>query len=666
MEISKVVCGILAGVALSSTSFAADYDLKDIPQMQAVNLDDDIAKSEKEKDEAKKEQVENNKLLEGLKNQKNQKEQEKVNADKKLKDKKDEVDNLTKSLAKDIKEADEKIKKAIEERKGIEKLIISTPELIKQLEKELQVLDKEIKELEREKESADPSLQAGIQEKIDKKRKDKDEKTQKKEIVKADIDRLKERKKGVEEDLREAQEQKNKFNAQIDQAERELSELVPKTQQQIQNAEQEIQRLNGEIDTLNEKIKKQQEKIDKIEKELEKAKKQRDKSKNLLSGNELSAEQKDVLRALLEFKGNDVVNAIISQGTAEEISEFVRSNTTSINQTLESLNKGLQTDIIKFSSDLSTNTRLAKLSNPFKGDLALAYAVKNLKGEMFADSGDSMASVVRYYTDRFNYDSNFWGNIIGAKGKVKDGGNPELYGFTLGYDKAFDDVIFGAFVTYAKSKVDFSMIESEADNYQIGVYSRAYMDNHEIDGKISMGIAKNELDRSVKAGLNTLNQKGKYNSYLASFDLDYGYVTKLSDTMFIKPTVGFGYSFVKNKAFNESGDLPLSYNANRSKVLNLRASGEFRKYVNDGSYLYVAPGVEREIYKSIDDNIVRFVGSNKDIIFKNNDKKSTYFTLQTGADFKITESLSTNLNFGVKAKSKNQFYNGSIGLKYKF
>ncbi|MGB2551625.1 autotransporter domain-containing protein [Campylobacter sp. MOP51] len=657
MKISKVVCGVLAGVALSSTSFAADYDLKDIPQMQAVNLDDDIAKSEKEKDEAKKEQGENNKLLEGLKNQKNQKEQEKANAEKELKDKRDKIESLTEN----IKEEDKKIKSATNEKMLIERLITSTPEIIKQLEKEIQTIDENIKELERQKESADQSSKESIQKQIDDKQEERSRKADQKRDAEVDLRSFPKRLEGAKEDLKRAEDNKRQFETQLNQAQQELNQLEPEKQQIIQDTEQEIQRLDGEIDTLNEKIKKQQEKIDKIEKELRDAKKQK-----LFSGNELSAEQKDVLRALLEFKGNDVVNAIISQGTAEEISEFVRSNATSINQTLDSLNKGLQADIIKFSSDLSTNTRLAKLSNPFKGDLALAYAVKNLKGEMFADSGDSMASVVRYYTDRFNYDSNFWGNIIGAKGKVKDGGNPELYGFTLGYDKAFDDAIFGAFVTYAKSKVDFSMIESEADNYQIGVYSRAYINNHEIDGKISMGIAKNELDRSVKAGLNTLNQKGKYNSYLASFDLDYGYVTKLSDTMFIKPTVGFGYSFVKNKAFNESGDLPLSYNANRSKVLNLRASGEFRKYVNDGSYLYIAPGVEREIYKSIDDNIVRFVGSNKDIIFKNNDKKSTYFTLQTGADFKITESLSTNLNFGVKAKSKNQFYNGSIGLKYKF
>ncbi|MDO5046526.1 autotransporter outer membrane beta-barrel domain-containing protein, partial [Campylobacter sp.] len=350
----------------------------------------------------------------------------------------------------------------------------------------------------------------------------------------------------------------------------------------------------------------------------------------------------------------------------EQISEFVKSNAKSINQALQSLNAGFQTEIVKFSSDLSTNTRLAKLSNPFNSDLALAYAVKNLSGEMFADNGDSMASVVKYYTDRFNYDNNLWGNIIGVKGKVKDGGNPELYGFTLGYDKAFDDTIFGAFITYAKSKVNYDRVKNEADNYQIGVYTRTYMDNHEIDAKFSVGVAKNELDRSVKVGANTLNQTGKYNSTFTSFNLDYGYVMSIDDTTFVKPIVGLNHSFVKNKEFREKGDLPLHYKANRSRILNVKLASEFRKYVSDGSYLYVAPGLERELYKRVDDSVVRFIGSSKDIIFTNKGKKSTYFTVQTGADFKLTENLSTNINFGAKVKSKNQFYNGNIGLRYKF
>ncbi|MGP1485785.1 MAG: autotransporter outer membrane beta-barrel domain-containing protein [Campylobacter sp.] len=63
---------------------------------------------------------------------------------------------------------------------------------------------------------------------------------------------------------------------------------------------------------------------------------------------------------------------------------------------------------------------------------------------------------------------------------------------------------------------------------------------------------------------------------------------------------------------------------------------------------------------------IRFANANKDIKFDADKKKYTYFAFKTGAEFKVTNNLSTNINFGVKARSKNQFYNGTLGLSYKF
>ena len=63
--------------------------------------------------------------------------------------------------------------------------------------------------------------------------------------------------------------------------------------------------------------------------------------------------------------------------------------------------------------------------------------------------------------------------------------------------------------------------------------------------------------------------------------------------------------------------------------------------------------------------MLNFAGS-RNVTFDADKRKYTYATLKTGAEFKITDSLSTNINFGVKARSKNQFYNGTLGLSYKF
>ncbi|QCD51866.1 autotransporter outer membrane beta-barrel domain-containing protein [Campylobacter sp. RM16192] len=380
-----------------------------------------------------------------------------------------------------------------------------------------------------------------------------------------------------------------------------------------------------------------------------------------------STQSGQILKGLADIVvDNEIAGNTLAGKDVADVVNFANANEVSIKQAISSMTQTADIDIVKFSSNLSTNTRLAKLSNPFNEDLALAYAVKNLEGEKFADNGNSLSSVVKGYTDRYNYDNNLWGNIIGAKGKIKDGANPELYGFTLGYDKAFDNTIVGGFLTYAKSKLDGDLIENKANNYQIGLYTRTFVDNHEIDTKLSIGTSKNKLDRQVVDGLKTYDQKGDYKTIFASVAFDYGYVVALSDTAFVKPIIGVEYAYAKNKAFDESGKLPLAYNANTSKTLALKAAAEFRKYVENGNYLYITPGLESEIYKKSGDMIARFVGSTTDINFGANDKKSTYFTLQTGAEMKLTENLSTNINFGAKYKSKEQYYNGTLGLKYKF
>ncbi|WP_141080394.1 autotransporter outer membrane beta-barrel domain-containing protein, partial [Campylobacter pinnipediorum] len=221
---------------------------------------------------------------------------------------------------------------------------------------------------------------------------------------------------------------------------------------------------------------------------------------------------------------------------------------------------------------------------PFNEDLALASAINKLSNDKFADNGDSVSSVIKSYTDRFNNDNNIWANVIGAKGKVKDSSNPELHGFSIGYDRAFDNTIVGGYMTLAKSKADSSLINTKASNYQFGLYARTYIDNSEIDTRVSFGKAKNKIDRYVKSNGNVLTQNGKYDTAYTSLAVDYGYVMNLSDSLFMKPLVGLDYSHSKSKAFKESGDLALSFNGVTSKSLNAKLGLEFRKYVDNGNY----------------------------------------------------------------------------------
>ena len=381
-------------------------------------------------------------------------------------------------------------------------------------------------------------------------------------------------------------------------------------------------------------------------------------SKNLDKG------ESDVLTALSDiFDSNARVESIIADESADDVAEGVSELHSTLDTATKSLNKGNFTDIVIFNTNLATNTRLAKLSNPYNGNLALAYAVKNMAGEKFADNGsDALSSVVKEYTNRYNYDNNLWGNVFGGKAKVKDAANTDVYGFTLGYDKAFDNTIVGGFFTLAKAQSDGNNVKNDANNYSFGVYTRSYFGQNELDSKFAYGFAKNTL--KTKSSLIGDNE-GKYDSKYFDIALDYGYVFDIGNAKFVKPIFGLEYTNLKNDSFTAGGPVELNFAKTSVKTLNAKLGAEFRAYTEKGDYFYVTPGIERELSKSADDSVLNFAGS-RNVTFDADKKKYTYATLKTGAEFKITNSLSTNINFGVKARSKNQFYNGTLGLSYKF
>lgn len=377
----------------------------------------------------------------------------------------------------------------------------------------------------------------------------------------------------------------------------------------------------------------------------------------------LNTKEGDVLASFSDaILSNTTVQEIMSKDDSDDIADLSKNLNTSFEQSSSLVGKAVTTDIINFSTGLATNTRLAKLANPYNADLALAQAINNLAGEAFADAGDSLSSVVKEYTNRFNHDNNLWGNILGGKGKFANAANPSVWGLTLGYDKAFDNTIVGGFLNYTKSEASDTHIKHESDNYGFGVYSRSYFGQNELDAKFGFGFGKNDLERYYLVG----DSKADYDSKFFDLAVDYGYVFDLGNAKFIKPIFGLAYVYAKSDEITENGKVPAKFNSVSSKVLTAKLAAEFRAYAENGSYFYITPGIEKELSKSVDDLNVKFVGSNKTITYAGDKKKDTFFVLKTGAEFKITNSLSTNINFGAKAKSKKEYYDGTIGLSYKF
>ncbi|QKF68987.1 autotransporter domain-containing protein [Campylobacter hyointestinalis] len=450
---------------------------------------------------------------------------------------------------------------------------------------------------------------------------------------------------------------------------------VANTQKELEQAKLNVNKINADPNATQEQkeqalaeqtelenlIKNQQAELNQAKQDRNKAIEAKIEAIKNNQANNLGQTEKSVTSALASIVARDDIADLLS-GDKDSIISAVKDAVNSINTASETINSKVNTDIIKFSADIATNTRLAKLSNPFNEDLALAYAIANLKDDAFADNGDSLSSVVRAYTDRFNYDNGLWATLVGSKSSVKNGVDSKLYGFNIGYDKTFDNTIIGSYLTYAQTRAKNSIINNEADNYQLGIYSRSFVQNSEIDAKLSFGVGKNELKRIQ----NQSEQSGKYDTNFFAAEATYGYIFDLGNEFYAKPLTGLTYSYVSSKAFDESGKFAINWGKTTQKSLSLKAGVELRNYIADGSYIYITPAYEQEIYKNNNDLRLNYVGSNYDIIIGSGKKKHGYAVVQTGADFSITQNLSTNINFGAKARSGEKYYNGTLGLRYKF
>ncbi|AQW81463.1 autotransporter domain protein [Campylobacter pinnipediorum subsp. pinnipediorum] len=386
----------------------------------------------------------------------------------------------------------------------------------------------------------------------------------------------------------------------------------------------------------------------------------------IVTANGLNKNEAQTVSSLFNIKDdkNKLSDIIAEYEDSEEIAMLGKM----INKSLEDITSGFNhidtIDAIISNTGLATNSRLAKLSNPLNDDLALAYAIKNLSDNKFADNGDTLSSVVKEYTNRFNYDSNLWGNIMGGKAKLKSQANTNTYGFMLGYDQAFDNMIIGGYAGYTNAKSSSKMLTTKSDNYHFGAYTRMYIEQNEIDAKVSYGKGKNKLDRKVIDP--DFDANGKYDTNFFDASIDYGYIFDINNNSFMKPMIGLEYSHVSTKGFKETGKVPVSFKGTTVKTLSAKAAVEFRKYIANGNFLYITPGIQKELRKSMKDTQLAFVNSTENIKYASKKDKNTFFTLKTGAEMRLTDNLSTNINFGVKAKSESKYYNGTVGLSYKF
>lgn len=367
------------------------------------------------------------------------------------------------------------------------------------------------------------------------------------------------------------------------------------------------------------------------------------------------------LRSITEQLGS--IGADLASREGVKLALQIKKDTDNTGKSVSNLNSASSAvnTTMNISNDVSIGSRVAMLNNPFG-----TYASK-MNGLKFAAlDSDMRPSYVNEYTN------SVWANAFGGA-NIIDGDSGAMYGATVGVDKqANDDVLWGAYFTYANAKIKDNNLEQKSDNFQLGMYSTINIaPQWELNLKAYAQVSPTKQDN--------IQTDGAYNSdYTSKFlglSANAGRVFDLSNnTLFIKPFVGVNYYFSYTPSHTENGAIAKDIDSMKNNSVSVEVGAEFRKYMNENSYIFVTPKIEQFVINSGDDYTANLAVNNAFFTsVEANNKKKTYGQIIVGGNVDFTNQLSMNLGFGAKqilagkVDNKNETYlSGQAGLKYKF
>ncbi|MCV3382483.1 autotransporter outer membrane beta-barrel domain-containing protein [Campylobacter sp. IFREMER_LSEM_CL292] len=375
----------------------------------------------------------------------------------------------------------------------------------------------------------------------------------------------------------------------------------------------------------------------------------------------VSTSNKDFVSKILDgLKIGGDLNAIgsikfdkVGEQVANDIKDSAKS-ISNVNQASSGINS-----TINVSNDVSIGSRVAMLNNPYGN-----YATK--------------LSQIRFATNDYrgnyvdNYNNSIWGNVIGGA-NIIDGDSGALYGATIGMDrKVNDDVIIGAYFTYANADIKDNLLTQKSDNFQFGAYSNIHISPKvEVNVKAYAQISPTDQD-IVNRGFNTTNS-ADFNRKFLGLSANMGYIFDFSNnTLFIKPFAGANYYYAYTPSYKENGIAGKDVNSASNNSISLELGAEFRKYMSETSYLFITPKIEQYVMNNGDDYVASLNGVALPSV-KSDDKKKTYGQIIIGGNVDISEQFSLNAGVGAKqilagkTDGKNETYvSGQVGFKYKF
>ncbi|ENP7037751.1 autotransporter adhesin CapC [Campylobacter coli] len=367
------------------------------------------------------------------------------------------------------------------------------------------------------------------------------------------------------------------------------------------------------------------------------------------------------LRSITEQLGS--IGADLASREGVKLALDIKKDTDNTGKSVSNLNSASSAvnTTMNISNDVSIGSRVAMLNNPFG-----TYASK-MNGLKFAAlDSDMRPSYVNEYTN------SVWANAFGGA-NIIDGDSGAMYGATVGVDKqANDDVLWGTYFTYANAKIKDNNLEQKSDNFQLGMYSTINVaPQWELNLKAYAQVSPTKQDNVQIDGA----YNSDYTSKFLGLSANAGRVFDFSDnTLFIKPFAGVNYYFSYTPSHTENGAIAKDIDSIKNNSVSVEVGAEFRKYMNENSYIFVTPKIEQFVINSGDDYTANLAVNNAFFTsVEANNKKKTYGQIIVGGNVDFTNQLSMNLGFGAKqilagkVDNKNETYlSGQVGLKYKF
>ncbi|EAI4084958.1 autotransporter adhesin CapC [Campylobacter jejuni] len=367
------------------------------------------------------------------------------------------------------------------------------------------------------------------------------------------------------------------------------------------------------------------------------------------------------LRSITEQLGS--IGADLASREGVKLALQIKKDTDNTGKSVSNLNSASSAvnTTMNISNDVSIGSRVAMLNNPFG-----TYASK-INGLKFAAlDSDMRPSYVNEYTN------SIWANAFGGA-NIIDGDSGAMYGATVGVDKqANDNVLWGAYFTYANAKIKDNNLEQKSDNFQLGMYSTINIaPQWELNLKAYAQVSPTKQDNVQADGA----YNSDYTSKFLGLSANAGRVFDFSDnTLFIKPFAGVNYYFSYTPSHTENGAIAKDIDSMKNNSVSVEVGAEFRKYMNENSYIFVTPKIEQFVINSGDDYTANLAVNNAFFTsVEANNKKKTYGQIIVGGNVDFTNQLSMNLGFGAKqilagkVDNKNETYlSGQVGLKYKF